>query len=153
VTRKTAEDLDEEYGAIGGAMSKWPLRTIAWTCRDARINAADPAVVEALLDREADDLTDLAALAERVGIDAGGLRAKRDAIDAADADGLLAVLGREYRAEHGGGGADWDDGGKCPFEESGLDKACWRCPVPGNALEALAADAGEPADDRDEVEA
>lgn len=137
--RKTVDDLDDDPGSVGGAMSQWPRRTLAWLCRDERVRAADAAVATALLDREVRDLTALAGKAEDVGIDPSGLEAKRDALEAADADEVLAALRQEYRGEYDDAGA-YGTGGGCPFEESGLDKACWRCPVPGAALDALESD-------------
>jgi hypothetical protein len=129
-------DLDGP-AAIGGAMSKWPLRSLAWACRDERAAMADPAVVEMLLSRDAEDLGALADRAEAADIRTDALREKRRALERADPDDVMAALGAEYRAEYGGGGGGASFGDGCPFEESGLDKACWRCPVPGRAMDRL----------------
>lgn len=134
MTRKTASDLDDDPASVGGAMSQWPRRTLAWLCRDARVESVDPAVAEALLAREADDLADLAAKAKRVGIDTSTLSRKRQAIADADAGRAVAKLNAAYAAEYD---SDGFEDHMCPFEESGLDKACWRCPVPARALDGL----------------
>jgi hypothetical protein len=133
--RNTVDDLDESPAAVGGAMSKWPHRTLAYACRDLRVEIADPAVVDALLDTEVPELRDLADMADGMGIDPSNLEARTDALDAADADTVLAALNQEYRGEWQSDSPGGPHG--CPFEESGLDKACWRCPVPSRALTAL----------------
>jgi hypothetical protein len=148
MSRRTADDLDDDPAAIGGAMSKWPRRTVAWACRDDRVGAADPGALAALLDREAADLADLREKARRNAIDVSTLDRRRAAIEAArtDVDGLLRELRRAYREEYGDGdGWDGDDG--CPFEQSGLDKACWRCPVPGAVLDRMGEGEGDAADE------
>lgn len=136
--RKTVEDLDDDPAAVGGAMSQWPRRTLAWLCRDARVNATDVDVAEALVAREVRDLDALAEKADRVGIGTGTLDKRRRAIGEADVLTIIETLDREYRRKYSTDGGDYFDGeATCPFEESGLDKACWRCPVPGNTLNEL----------------
>lgn len=135
MSRKTAEDLDENPSSIGGAMSQWPRRTINWICRDQRVQSVDSHVAETLLDREVGDLKQLSDMADRVGISSSNLDGKIEALEDHDTDEILAAIQQRYESEHGDSGVGVS---KCPFEESGMDKACWRCPVAGQTLEELA---------------
>lgn len=137
--RKTVNDLKENadsyhqlVSSVGGAMSQWPRRTLTWICRDQRVNSVDPNVAETLLDREVNDLGRLVSFAaNEADIEASTLDLKRRALDSHETDRILNELRVKYQKHWKG------DMTECPFEENGLDKACWRCPVAGDTLESL----------------
>lgn len=129
--RKTAEDLEPDPASIGGAMSQWPRRTLNWVCRDMRVNAADKFVADTLIEREVRDLRELRKLAVDVDIEARNLHMKEKALDKNDAKTIMRAIQTAYEGKFDG------DMNQCPFEEQGLDKACWACPVAGNALDQL----------------
>lgn len=133
--RKTADDLNKNPSSIGGAMSQWPRRTINWLCRDQRVKSVDENVAETLLTREVNDLKELSDMADDIGISTSNLDAKIAAIEESSTDELLAMLQQQYDREFGDSGMGHN---QCPFEDSGMDKACWRCPIAGETLEQLA---------------
>lgn len=128
---KEPEDLDDNPASVGGAMSQWPLQTIAWTCRTERSERTDPHVVDALLERDVHRLGGLIKKAERVDIGTDLLQEKRDRLRAAHPKDIRNAIVAEYRQEYPG------EQVKCPNEESGLDKSCWSCPVPGRVMRRL----------------
>lgn len=150
--RRTADDLADDPAAVGGAMSKWPRRTIAWACRDQRVNGVDEHALDALLAREVRDLAALSEKAETVGIDPSGLDARRRALGRASVERVLEATEAAYRGEHAADAGGFGEQ-SCPFEESGLDKACWRCPVPGNVLDRLVQSPEVEADEEVEADA
>lgn len=118
-------------------MSKWPLRTLTRACREERVGITDPNVVRQLLSVDAHDLDGLEQKARRNGIGTDELYAKRHALEAASAQDVLNSVNAAYRAEYVDSN-EWDAvDSECPFEESGFDKACWRCPVAGDAMDRL----------------
>lgn len=137
MTRKTANDLDDDPASIGGAMSKWPRRTVAWACRDSRMNAVSEPAINALLDREAEDLEDLADKAEENGINGDEIRNTAMEYRVSDAEDVIAAADRMYQHEYGNDGTEAYGDHECPYEEDGMDKACWRCPVPGMVTDSL----------------
>lgn len=126
---RTVEDLDNSYGSIGGAMSKWPTRTLAWSCRDMRANQLDHGVVSALIEQDIEQLQKLSNIAQAKGIDVSHLSAKIDALEQTDTGELLRLIQESYKNEY-------SLSEKCPYQEYGKDMACWSCPVAGNALES-----------------
>lgn len=138
---KKPEDLKKTVHSIGGAMSKWPLRTITRVCREQRTNKIDTGVVNRMLQVDVEDLLGLEARAKEVDIPTEDLEAKRRALDHADAESLQRAIENEYEDLYGSGSGEWGEiEDSCPFEESGLDKACWRCPLAGNTMDRLRED-------------
>lgn len=115
-------------------MSQWPRRTLNWVCRDQRVNAVDPHVAKVLIDREVSDLKELERMADNAGINPESVRSKRRLLEESDTSDILTALEKAYRYEYSDSERLECD---CPFEETGLDKGCWSCPVAGDAYEIL----------------
>lgn len=127
---KDTEDLQPEPGSIGGAMSKWPRRTTAWTCRLTRTGEYMAGVVDALQAENVKSLRNLIVFAEDNGIDATELRQVTETLDNADPDDMERAVRQAYAAEYG-------QREKCPYEREGNDMACHRCPVPSKSIDHM----------------
>jgi hypothetical protein len=133
---KTAEDLDDSHGSIGGAMSRWPLRTIEWGCRELRSESYNPEVIEALLASEVETLEGLQSKAIKNNIGIEQLTAQTDALRWTSADDLATAIQREYNRMYQEGSLPGEMGA-CPFQDSGMDKSCWQCPLSGRVMDRL----------------
>jgi hypothetical protein len=133
---KTAEDLDDSPGSIGGAMSRWPLRTIEWGCRELRAESYNAEVIEALLASEVRTLEGLQSKAIKNNIGIKELTEQTDALRRTSADRLAAVIEAEYARMYKEGSLPGEVGA-CPFQDSGLDKSCWQCPLSGRVMDLL----------------
>lgn len=121
-------------------MGQWPYRTITWHCRKIQENREDTEVMDALYDKDINDLNDLEEMAKDIGIHTDNFAAKIEALEQSDAEEISEIIRSEYRQLYditkSDGGLP-SAGGGCPYEESGMDRACWSCPLSGNVLEEL----------------
>lgn len=143
---KTTGDLSDNPASIGGAMGKWPLRTLWWLCRQERTMATDPNVVESIQGRNLRAINHLIDSAEEVGIGTETLTRRYKALRDSEVSEMRDAISRAYRSRYGAGIGSED----CPFEREGTDMACHRCPVAGMALRDLSGEESidVPSDDR-----
>lgn len=133
MSMKTVGELDrDDVASLGGAMSQWPRQPLNWICRDMRVNAADSNIARHLIKTNITRLEDLSNEVGKHGINTSGIDEKINSLKASDETEVMRAIQSAYMGKYEGQHTD------CPFEQSGLDKACWRCPVAGNTYDILA---------------